>query len=267
MCRNCNYLQRRCRPLFITSITPEDPNAFSKEGDSDDREPPSAPDHLQTKDDTPVIQCIDNTQTSSSTETNKWDISYGALADPHEMCEQMLGNILPQNQHPIPACELWNKSKHIKKGSVCTVAWAFDNNKINVSLGKVTGVYKRRGNGRLNIQYTGIVGHKPEEDFFGTLPPVETVSIYKIVWHLPDTTVTEERIERTEQTKRILPAASTVENWAPDDLDHSPIPTSRIISPEMIPGVVATYRELMSEYAHSSYSQRHEIWHSVLSAM
>ena len=62
-------------------------------------------------------------------------------------------------------------------------------------------------------------------------------------------------------------AALPVPDWSDDDLDHTPIPTSRIVKPELMPGVITTYREIMCEYIQSTYPVKHKIWHSVLSAM
>ena len=59
---------------------------------------------------------------------------------------------------------------------MCSVAWSFDRqDEVNVSLGKVSSVYRRKGTWKLNISYVGIVGHKVGEEFIGTLPPHENI--------------------------------------------------------------------------------------------
>ena len=110
-------------------------------------------------------------------------ICFDEEVDSGRICTE-LGSMSPQSHYPIPADHLWNASKHVKKGAMCTIAWTFDNrDQINISIGKVTSVNRRKGAAKLNLQYKGIAGHKIDEEFFGTLPPQETVRVYKIIWH------------------------------------------------------------------------------------
>ena len=192
-------------------------------------------------------------------------VIFAEQVDSNEICES-LSQLSPQLQYPVPATEIWNASQSIKKGTMCTVAWAFDNQeRMNVSIGRVTSIYKRKGFGKLSIQYTGVVGHKPDQEFSGTIPSHDTVRIYKLYWHTAPPT--PKSPTEPENVASPVPAALPVLEWSDDDLDHTPIPTARVIKPESIPGVIATFREIMSEYIQSSYPERYKIWHSVLSAM
>ena len=110
-----------------------------------------------------TMQTTDNSGNSTALERSNNNsaraITFSEQVDSGLICES-LAQLSPQHQYPISPVEMWNASRNIKKGTTCTVAWAFDNQeRMNVSVGKVTSVYKRKGSGRLSLQYTGILGH------------------------------------------------------------------------------------------------------------
>ena len=180
---------------------------------------------------------------------------------------EIMQNIDVKTQFPIPPDEIWRQSKQIKAGTLCSIVWAFANQeKINMACGKVVRTHSKRGGmGKLSMQYTGISGYKEEQEYTGSLPPQENVRIFRIIWHQApppiDVTVLRD---------------STIENHlitlTPDDVhgegvDLLPIPTVRNISPDLIPCVIATFREIVKDYINADHQQRNIIWHRLLSAM
>ena len=198
-------------------------------------------------------------------------------ANSAEMCDTLSSQFATRG-FPLQASDIQSKSQHIKKGTLCSVAWSFGNrDDTNISLGKVTSVYRRKGSWKLNIIYSGIVGHKIGEEFTGTLPPHESVRVNGMIWHAaapPCTASTpidpndgQSQGEYMFGQSAEQSMSNSKEGWKSKDLDYVPIPTSRVIKPEMISAVIASYREIMREYINSTYPQRHKIWHEVLSAM
>ena len=202
-------------------------------------------------------------------------VQFDMNAKSTEICETLAS--CSNQDFPILASEIRSWSEHIRKGAMCSVAWSFDRqDEVNVSLGKVSSVYRRKGTWKLNISYVGIVGHKVGEEFIGTLPPHENVRTHRIIWHAPapDCKSTNFNNQSEGQEESVMMGQSaeqqklkSKEGWTSKDLDYDPIPTSRVIKPEMMPAVVSSYREIMSEYTNSTYPQRHKIWQGVLSAM
>ena len=142
-----------------------------------------------------------------------------------------------------------------KVGDSCIVAWSFDQTpRLNISSGVVQATQKRGTKRKLAIKYTGIHGYKVEESFSGHIPPQSNVRIYKLIW---DSGNIESSTAAPTQTICIS---------TDSDLDHELMPTLRTVSPEFIPCAVAIYRELLRDYAESTYPERNCIWHKVLSA-
>ena len=55
--------------------------------------------------------------------------------------------------------------------------------------------------------------------------------------------------------------------YSAEGVDHLPIPTMRSVSPDFIPCVLATLRDIVHDYISSEHPQRNRIWHRLLSAM
>ena len=168
------------------------------------------------------------------------------------MCQE----IDPAVHFPIPPDEVSRLSHNAKPGDRCLVAWSFDCTPIlNVSSGTVKTSRKVRNVRKLALSYEGIIGHNIGEVFDGHIPPHSNVRIFRLLW--------EPRVQQNSEPSKTYSRRQHTE----DDLDREPMPTLRTVSPEYIPCVVAIYRDIMREYADSSYPHRYRIWHRVLSAM
>ena len=177
----------------------------------------------------------------------------------------LMQNTKPISQFPLSPEEIWLKSNMVKKGTACTVAWTWDRQvTLNVSLGKVTKTYKRGGKGKLNITYNGLHGHKTGEEFSGSLPPQENVRVYQVLWHCAPPPIDYASPENATQECISMGEATRAPE---EDVDHLPIPTARNFSPDFIPCVLATYRDIISTYGKSDYPVRNKIWNQMMSAM
>ena len=180
--------------------------------------------------------------------------------------ESLEGTANIKTQFPIPGDEIWKQSKQIKAGTKCTIVWTFDrNDEINVSIGKVTRTHSKRGGlGKSSMLYQGVRGYSVGDEFKGTLPPQEAVRVYRILWHQAppsiDETVRRDSFMENHQLAEHLTCGN-------EGIDHLPIPTMRTVSPEFIPCVVATLRDIIRNYANVDFAQRNQIWHRLLSAM
>ena len=188
---------------------------------------------------------------------------------------ELIKTINPTTDFPIPSHEIWNSSRCAKAGAICTVVWAFDRNTdLNVSAGKVTRNSKAQG--KVNLIYTGIHGYMVGEEFRGSLPPIENIRIYRIIWQQnapsveisssAETLPNEQQCECTAQ-QIAFQENLIIPNNASGNIDYEPIPTLRSFTQEMIPCVVATYRDILHGYIESDFPQRTSIWHCLLSAM
>ena len=181
----------------------------------------------------------------------------------------LIQSTTPISQFPLSSELVWSKSSTIKAGTMCTVAWTFARQvTLNISLGKVTRVSKRgsKNIGKIFLKYQGVHGHKAGEEFNGFLPAQQDVRIYKILWHCAPPPIDEiEPIPSDEVDYRRSIGADS--NEAEADVDHLPIPTTRIFSADFIPSVVAIYRDIICMYSSSDHSQRSRIWNRTLSAM
>ena len=107
-------------------------------------------------------------------------------ANAHSEALNLLQSTTPISQFPLPPGLIWSKSRMIKAGTLCTVAWTFARQvTLNISLGKVTRVNNRNSenNGKIFVKYQGIHGHKAGDEFNVFLPPQPEVRIYKVLWH------------------------------------------------------------------------------------
>ena len=138
---------------------------------------------------------------------------------------------------------------------------------MNIALGKVTRTYSRKGTRKLFIQYTGVHGHQVGEEFSGSLPSQESVRIYKILWHRAPPPIDGIEPKNSELEMLHHPMGEINTFWSDEDTDFQPIPTARTLTPEIIPCVTATYRNIVRDYGDSNYDQRNQIWHRILSAM
>ena len=106
------------------------------------------------------------------------------------------------------------------------------------------------------MSYEGIVGHKVGSKFDGFLPPHPNVRVYEIFW-----------LKHTKQPEIGMHQELRTRTHTEEDLDKNPMPTMRIIPAEFVPCVIAIYRDIVRDYADSSYEQRNRIWNCILSAM
>ena len=170
--------------------------------------------------------------------------------------EQLLSDISPTRDFPIPAESVWYQAKAAKKGDEVIVAWTFDRqSKLNVSIGTVKQKTSRGKHGKVQVEYVGLQGHSQGQSFYGVLPPHENVRVYKLLWTDREFTEGTAEIEQT-----------TAVNHTEKDLDLEPLPTMRTISPEFVPGVVTIFRDIIRDYADSNYEYRNRIWHRLMSA-
>ena len=129
-----------------------------------------------------------------------------------------------------------------------------------MSKGVVKSVQKRMnaaGMRKITMEYVGLHGHKVGDKFPGHIPPHANVRIFRINWASENST---EDSTKSRSTKRASYHTET-------DLDLEPMPTMRSVGPDFTTCVVAIYRDIVREYAESTYPHRNRIWNKVLSAM
>ena len=184
------------------------------------------------------------------------------VAKEAEMIEKLNKSINPTEQFPMAPDTIWDSSKTAKQGDSCLMAWCFsDSSQLNISKGVVKSVKKRAGIGRMSLQYEGIEGYKCGEQFRGFIPPNSNVRVYSIQWlHRKDSK------SRIDVDAKGIPSNQGFSHTEAD-LDFDPMPTMRTVSAEFVPCVVSIYRDIMRDYADSSYDQRNQIWHRTMSAM
>ena len=135
---------------------------------------------------------------------------------------------------------------------------------INSGIGYSFPHSKRGGLGKVSITYQGVYGYRVAEEFKGTLPPQESVRVYRLLWHQAPPAIDDIVLRDSFLENHQLPERKGTGN---EGIDYLPIPTMRTISPEFIPCVVATLRDIVRGYMHSDYVQRNQVWHRLLSAM
>ena len=92
--------------------------------------------------------------------------------------------------------------------------------------------------------------------FDGFLPPHPNVRVYEIFW-----------LKHAKQPEIGMHQEPRTRIHTEEDLDKNPMPTMRTIPAEFVPCVIAIYRDIVRDYADSSYEQRNRIWNCILSAM
>ena len=202
----------------------------------------------------------DSEQTNTTIETAV-EAPPAGLAEEARIIETWKGTIDSARHFPMAPDLVWDQSKMSKRGDGCLVAWCFsDSTQLNISRGVVKSVKKRAGAGRIAISYEGVEGHKSGTKFEGFIPPNPNVRIHSIRW--------------LDEPRRNAGETNSTEDKDRHDLDHTeadldldPMPTLRSVSSEFVPCVVAIYRDIMRDYASSSYEQRNQIWNRTLSAM
>ena len=86
--------------------------------------------------------------------------------------------------------------------------------------------------------------------------PCENIRIYQLIWHTVSPPIEEPAISPFNVGNAELTMSNT---GSEEDVDHLPIPTSRIFSPEFIPAVVALYRDIIHSYGYTDYPERNRI--------
>ena len=167
----------------------------------------------------------------------------------------------PRYNFPLTAEGISNAINKAKAGDICDLTWGFDcQDTLSVSRGTVSSANHRSGRTKLSMEYSGVQGHKVNNTFKGFLPPQTNVRVYKIQWvkrQIP--------MDHSERSKTNV--SQTVTKYTEEDLDLTPMPKLRAIYADFAPCVIAIYRDIIRDYAISSYDLRNDIWNRVLSAM
>ena len=181
------------------------------------------------------------------------------------IAHEMRLSIRPGVDFPMAFEKLQEEAESSEVGHKCVVAWCFDQQPLlNISSGTVQSAKRKYGKRQVVLSYEGIYGHKEGNGFTGVLPPQTSTRIYKIIWlRTGGLAKTEKSKADDRKTTSTQPKVNHTEN----DLDFEPLPTSKSIEAEFIPCVISIYRELMRDYADSSYEYRNKVWNRVLSAM